>query len=262
MSYMSTKIAIAGAMGRMGLNLIQSALKNEKTEIVGIFDITNLDQAILNFPGLKEGIATNKESSFERADVVIDFTTPKALFSFTEAAVSHNTSLVIGTTGLEDQHFKLLQQAGKSVPIFYAPNMSFGVNSFFNLARKAASHLKDFDIEIIETHHRYKKDAPSGTAIKLGQEIANELKLSEKNFIYDRQQNNNERSKNEIGFSSIRGGNIPGEHTVIFHGENESIEISHKAFNRKIFSDGAIEASIWISQQKKGLYDYKDMINK
>jgi len=257
---MSTKIAIAGAMGRMGQNLIKSGLKNDKTEIVGVFDIENIDKNFLVSVGLQSGIATNRENSFEAADVVIDFTSPKALFNFTEAAVANNTGLVIGTTGLENQHFKLLQQSGQSVPVFYAPNMSFGVNSFFSLARKAAAHLKDFDIEIIETHHRYKKDAPSGTAIKLGEEIADELNYSKEQFNFNRQQDQQERKKNEIGFSSIRGGNIPGEHTVIFHGDNESIELTHRAFNREIFSDGAIEASIWLSKQKKGYFTFKDLL--
>lgn len=257
---MSTKIAIAGAMGRMGQNLIKSGLKNDKTEIVGVFDIENIDKTFLISVGLQSGIATNRENSFEAADVVIDFTSPKALFNFTEAAVANNTGLVIGTTGLENQHFKLLQQSGQSVPVFYAPNMSFGVNSFFSLARKAAAHLKDFDIEIIETHHRYKKDAPSGTAIKLGEEIADELNYSKEQFNFNRQQDQQERKKNEIGFSSIRGGNIPGEHTVIFHGDNESIELTHRAFNREIFSDGAIEASIWLSKQKKGYFTFKDLL--
>ena len=257
---MSTKIAIAGAMGRMGQNLIKSGLKNDKTEIVGVFDIDNIDQTFLVSVGLQPGIAITRETSFEAADVVIDFTSPKALFNFTEAAVSNSTGLVIGTTGLEDQHFKLLQQSGQSVPVFYAPNMSFGVNSFFSLARKAAAHLKDFDIEIIETHHRYKKDAPSGTAIKLGEEIADELNYSKEQFNFNRQQDQQERKKNEIGFSSIRGGNIPGEHTVIFHGDNESIELTHRAFNREIFSDGAIEASIWLSKQKKGYFTFKDLL--
>ena len=257
---MSTKIAIAGAMGRMGQNLIKSGLKNDKTDIVGVFDIENIDKNFLISVGLQSGIATNRENSFEAADVVIDFTSPKALFNFTEAAVANNTGLVIGTTGLEDQHFKLLQQSGQSVPVFYAPNMSFGVNSFFSLARKAAAHLKDFDIEIIETHHRYKKDAPSGTAIKLGEEIADELNYSKEQFNFNRQQDQQERKKNEIGFSSIRGGNIPGEHTVIFHGDNESIELTHRAFNREIFSDGAIEASIWLSKQKKGYFTFKDLL--
>ena len=112
----------------------------------------------------------------------------------------------------------------------------------------------------IETHHRYKKDAPSGTAIKLGEEIADELNYSKEQFNFNRQQDQQERKKNEIGFSSIRGGNIPGEHTVIFHGDNESIELTHRAFNREIFSDGAIEASIWLSKQKKGYFTFKDLL--
>ena len=257
---MITKIAIAGVKGRMGQNLIESGLSNKEIEIVGVFDIAEIDQEFLQIAKLPAAIATSREKSFEVADIIIDFTSPKALFAFTESAVSSQTGLVIGTTGLEEQHFNLLKQTGKSTNVFYAPNMSFGVNSFFNLARKAASYLKDFDIEIIETHHRFKKDAPSGTAIKLGEEIAEELRYSKDKFNFNRQQDQQERKTNEIGFSSIRGGNVPGEHTVIFHGENESIELTHRAFNRKIFSDGAIEAAIWLSQQKSGYYTYKDML--
>jgi 4-hydroxy-tetrahydrodipicolinate reductase len=139
--------------------------------------------------------------------------------------------------------------------------MSYGVNTFFEIARKAAKHLKDFDIEIIETHHRHKKDAPSGTALKLGEEIVAELGLSKSNFNFKRQDQEGQRKENEIGFSSIRGGNIPGEHTVIFHGDNESVELTHKAHNRKIFSDGAIQAAVWLSSKEKGFYTFKDMIS-
>ena len=253
------KIAIAGALGRMGQNLIKSGLVHENVEIIGLFDIEKINEQFLKSMNLPLDILLDREQSFKEADVVIDFTSPKALFNFTESAVSQQTGLVIGTTGLEDQHFKLMQQTGKATKVFYAPNMSFGVNAFFEIAKKTASHLKNFDIEIIETHHRFKKDAPSGTAIKLGEEIASELGLSKDNFNFNRQQEVAERKKNEIGFSSIRGGNIPGEHTVIFHGEHESIELTHRAFNRQIFSDGAIQAAVWLSQQKNGYYTYKDM---
>ena len=258
---MTVKIAIAGAKGRMGENLIKSGLSNKNTNIVGVFDVEAIDKIFLNKFGLPENTRVSREESFKEADVVIDFTSPKALFSFTESAVSNNTCLVVGTTGLEKDHFKLLEQAGNSTKVFYAPNMSFGVNSFFNLARKAASHLKNFDIEIIETHHRYKKDAPSGTAIKLGEEIAEELNYTKDQFNFDRQTNIQERKNKEIGFSSIRGGNIPGEHKVIFHGDNESVELTHKAYNRKIFSDGAIDAAIWLSTKENGLYSFRDMIS-
>lgn len=257
---MTTKIAIAGAKGRMGRNLIKSGLSNSHTDIVGVFDISEIEQVFLDEMNLSHETATTREYSFERADVIIDFTSPKALFAFTESAVSSKTGLVIGTTGLEEQHFNLLKQTGNSTKVFYAPNMSFGVNSFFNIARKAASYLKNFDIEIIETHHRYKKDAPSGTAIKLGEEIVEELNFSKDQFNFNRQRNQQERKKDEIGFSSIRGGNIPGEHTVIFHGENESVELTHRAFNREIFADGAIQAAIWLSKQNSGYYTYKDML--
>ena len=256
-----TKIAIAGALGRMGNNLINSALSNNNVELVGVFDVNDIDPSFINKNQIQENVSTTREESFEKADIVIDFTTPKALFNFTEAAVSNNTGLVIGTTGLDESHFNLLKQTSSSTKVFYAPNMSYGVNTFFEIARKAAKHLKDFDIEIIETHHRHKKDAPSGTALKLGEEIVAELGLSKSNFNFKRQDQEGQRKENEIGFSSIRGGNIPGEHTVIFHGDNESIELTHKAHNRKIFSDGAIQAAVWLSSKEKGFYTFKDMIS-
>ena len=256
-----TKIAIAGALGRMGNNLINSALSNNNVELVGVFDVKDIDSSFINKNQIQENVFTTREESFEKADIVIDFTTPKALFNFTEAAVSNNTGLVIGTTGLDESHFNLLKQTSNSTKVFYAPNMSYGVNTFFEIARKAAKHLKDFDIEIIETHHRHKKDAPSGTALKLGEEIVAELGLSKSNFNFKRQDQEGQRKENEIGFSAIRGGNIPGEHTVIFHGDNESIELTHKAHNRKIFSDGAIQAAVWLSSKEKGFYTFKDMIS-
>ena len=256
-----TKIAIAGALGRMGNNLINSALSNNNVELVGVFDVKDIDSSFINKNQIQENVFTSREESFEKADIVIDFTTPKALFNFTEAAVSNNTGLVIGTTGLDESHFNLLKQTSNSTKVFYAPNMSYGVNTFFEIARKAAKHLKDFDIEIIETHHRHKKDAPSGTALKLGEEIVAELGLSKSNFNFKRQDQEGQRKENEIGFSSIRGGNIPGEHTVIFHGDNESVELTHKAHNRKIFSDGAIQAAVWLSSKEKGFYTFKDMIS-
>ena len=256
-----TKIAIAGALGRMGNNLINSALSNNNVELVGVFDVNDIYPSFINKNQIQENVSTTREESFEKADIVIDFTTPKALFNFTEAAVSNNTGLVIGTTGLDESHFNLLKQTSNSTKVFYAPNMSYGVNTFFEIARKAAKHLKDFDIEIIETHHRHKKDAPSGTALKLGEEIVAELGLSKSNFNFKRQDQEGQRKENEIGFSSIRGGNIPGEHTVIFHGDNESVELTHKAHNRKIFSDGAIQSAVWLSSKEKGFYTFKDMIS-
>ena len=256
-----TKIAIAGALGRMGNNLINSALSNNNVELVGVFDVNDIDPSFINKNQIQENVFTTREESFEKADIVIDFTTPKALFNFTEAAASNNTGLVIGTTGLDQSHFNLLKQTSNSTKVFYAPNMSYGVNTFFEIARKAAKHLKDFDIEIIETHHRHKKDAPSGTALKLGEEIVAELGLSKSNFNFKRQDQEGQRKENEIGFSSIRGGNIPGEHTVKFHGDNESVELTHKAHNRKIFSDGAIQAAVWLSSKEKGFYTFKDMIS-
>jgi 4-hydroxy-tetrahydrodipicolinate reductase len=141
---MATKIAIAGVKGRMGQNLIESGLSNKGIEIVGVFDIAEIDQEFLHTAKLPAAIATSREKSFEAADVIIDFTSPKALFAFTESAVSSQTGLVIGTTGLEEQHFNLLKQTGKSTSVFYAPNMSFGVNSFFSPCKKSSILPKRF----------------------------------------------------------------------------------------------------------------------
>lgn len=254
------KIAIAGVLGRMGQNLIESALSNNKTVIVGVFDKSPITEEHLQSMKLNNNIATTSDAAFDQADIVIDFTTPGSLFMFAESAIAHKTGLVIGTTGLETKHFDLLEQTSKATKVFYAPNMSLGVNSFFQVARNAASKLKDYDIEIIESHHRFKKDAPSGTAIKLGEEIVNELGRTNKDFVFDRQQQIIERKISDIGFSSVRGGNVAGDHTVIFHGEHESIEVTHRAFNRKIFSDGAISASIWLASQNNGYYNYKDLL--
>jgi 4-hydroxy-tetrahydrodipicolinate reductase len=254
------KIAIAGVLGRMGQNLIESVQFNVEADIVGVFDKNPITDEQLQSMKLNSDIATTSDAAFDQADVVIDFTSPSALFMFTESAVAHKAGLVIGTTGLEKKHFDLLKQTSKATKVFYAPNMSLGVNSFFQVARNAASRLKDYDIEIIESHHRFKKDSPSGTAIKLGEEIASELGRNNKDFVFDRQQQIVERKKYDIGFSSVRGGNIPGEHTVVFHGEHESIEVTHRAFNRKIFSDGAVNASVWLASQTNGYYNYKDLL--
>ena len=254
------KIAIAGVLGRMGQNLIESVQFNEGADIVGVFDKNPITDEQLQSMKLNSDIATTSDAAFDQADVVIDFTSPSALFMFTESAVAHKAGLVIGTTGLEKKHFDLLEQTSKATKVFYAPNMSLGVNSFFQVARNAASRLKDYDIEIIESHHRFKKDSPSGTAIKLGEEIASELGRNNKDFVFDRQQQIAERKKSDIGFSSVRGGNIPGEHTIVFHGEHESIEVTHRAFNRKIFSDGAVNASVWLASQTNGYYNYKDLL--
>ena len=254
------KIGIAGAKGRMGGNLISSARENPNAAISGIFDRETLDEEFCSHIGLNHDLAKTSEETFQNSDVVIDFTVPDALFKFVELAFENKTNLVIGTTGLKSNHIDLLKKASKEIKIFCAPNMSFGVNSFILLARQAASLLKEYDIEIVETHHRFKKDAPSGTAIKLGEEIADEIGLTNESFVLDRQLSLEERKKNTIGFSSIRGGNIPGEHTVIFHGERESIELTHKAYNRLIFAEGAVQAAVWLNNQNSGFYSFKDFL--
>ncbi|MAV82454.1 MAG: 4-hydroxy-tetrahydrodipicolinate reductase [Pelagibacteraceae bacterium] len=254
------KIAIAGVLGRMGNNLVLSAQSNEFVEIVGVFDKSPISPEQLSSLNLNSEIATTSDASFDLADIVIDFTSPSSLFMFTESAVAHKAGLVVGTTGLEEKHFQLLKQTSTATKVFYAPNMSLGVNSFLQIARGAAGKLKDFDIEIIESHHKHKVDAPSGTAIKLGEEIADEIGRSSKDFVFDRQQQVKKRKKTDIGFSSIRGGNISGEHRIIFHGENEDIEITHRALNRRIFSDGAINAAVWLNSQNNGYFIYKDLL--
>ncbi len=261
-----TKIAIAGAVGRMGRHLVQACQA---------FDGTTLKQAVEkpdnSLMGSDAGLVAGIEAQnvlisdsldADKFDVLIDFTHPTVTATYLDFCLDNKKKMVIGTTGCDLLLEQKLRDAGKSIAIVYAPNMSIGVNLCLRLLQTAASVLGDtVDIEIIEAHHRHKVDAPSGTALKMGQVIAETLGRDlESCAVYGREGQTGARQRQTIGFETIRAGDIVGEHTVLFAADGERIEISHKASSRMTFANGAIRASHWISQKDRGLYNMQDVL--
>jgi 4-hydroxy-tetrahydrodipicolinate reductase len=195
-------------------------------------------------------------------EVLIDFTSPEATMQNIQVCAEQGKRMVIGTTGLSDQQRKTLEKAGQKTAIVFAPNMSVGVNLCFKLLDMAARVMnEDIDIEIIEAHHRHKVDAPSGTALRMGEVVANALGRDLKDCaIYGREGYTGARERNTIGFETIRAGDIVGEHTVMFAGIGERVEITHKASSRMTFAKGAVRAAQWVTKHKTGVYDMQDVL--
>lgn len=197
----------------------------------------------------------------DKADVIVDFSHHSALVSLCEYATAHATPLVIATTGHTDEEMEIMKKTSETVPIFFSRNMSIGINLLIDLSRRAAKTLGlDFDVEIIEKHHNKKLDAPSGTALMIAEELAEQREENE--FVYDRHSVRRPRKDSEIGIHSVRGGTIVGEHEVIFAGNNEIITLSHTATSREIFANGAIKAAQFIAGRPAGIYDMSDVINQ
>jgi len=262
------KVGIAGCLGRMGQELVRQILSDKNFTFVGGFEhkshpkIGKKINLIIDVNS-KVIVTNNAESVFKLADVVIDFTTPHSTLSNAKIASITKTALVIGTTGINNTQKNKIKIFSKKTPIFMSSNMSIGVNLLFNLVRQAASSLKDtdYDIEIAETHHKHKVDAPSGTALSLGEYVARGRKIKlDKNKVLDRTKSLKKRKDGDIGFSVTRGGEIAGEHTVSFIGKNDRVDLIHKANNRSIFVKGALKASLFISKKKSGYFDMKDLI--
>ena len=246
-------VLLNGAMGKMGNEVINAVKNEDDIKIVCGFDrIENLDG---DFPIYSD---INKIS--EDIDVIIDFSIPVATFKILEYAKTKNIPIVIATTGFSKEELEKIEDLSKSIPIFKSSNMSLDINLMSNLVQKIASVLKDSDIEIIETHHNRKVDSPSGTAILLADAI-NKVFNDEKTYDFDRMSKKQKRDKNEIGFSSVRGGNIVGEHTVKFFGENETLEITHTAYSRQVFADGALKADKFVVTKTPGLYDMSSLVD-
>ncbi len=246
------KAVLSGCNGAMGRTI---------TEAVGDFE--NI-QIVCGFDKVKNNapypIVTDFSDLKEKADVVIDFSHPSVLEAELKFCLSQNIPVVLASTGYSTQQIEMINEASKSIPIFYTANMSLGVNLMDALCRQAAKVLSpQFDIEIIEAHHNQKVDAPSGTALLLADGI-NEALQEPFNFEFDRHSKRKRREKNEIGISSIRGGTIVGEHTVLFAGNNECIEIKHTAFAKTVFANGALNAAMWLINQPAGLYDMKNFL--
>jgi len=241
-----TKIAITGSNGRMGQALIEAVKLN---------------------PNVSQGSILNRGDDINRVlkdfDVLIDFTRPEATLNALSVCQSVGKAMVIGTTGFSDDALKIIDQASSDIPIVFAPNMSVGVNLTLKLLETTAKVIgNDSNIEIVEAHHRHKVDSPSGTALKMGEVIANALgrDLSEC-AVYGREGTEEPRDRQTIGFSSIRGGDVVGEHTVTFFMEGERVEITHKASSRMTYANGAVKACQWLTNQANGLYSMQDVLD-
>ena len=246
------KVLINGANGKMGEEVLKAIKQQPEFEVVCGFDCNT--ETKKEFP-----IYSDIEEIQEKVDVIIDFSVPKATFAILKYAVKTNTPIVIATTGFTAEEIKQIEEISKHVPVFRSSNMAFDINLMASLVQEIPKVLKDADIEIVETHHNRKVDSPSGTAILLANAI-NEVLENKKTYEFDRMQKREARKKEEIGFSSIRGGNVVGEHTVKFFGENETLELKHTAYSRQVFAEGALRAAKFIVKQEPGLYDMKNLV--
>ena len=262
------KLGINGAGGRMGKTLIQACANDENVQLGAAFEIASSSSIGFDageIAGIgNAGVTINSELANHHTefDVLIDFTIPKCTLQSLEVCRVHGKSMVIGTTGLDDKQKQMLQEASKGISIVFAPNMSVGVNLCLKLLQTAAKTLgDDYDVEIIEAHHRHKVDAPSGTALRMGEVVAESLgrKLNDC-AVYGRQGYTGERDKKTIGFETIRAGDIVGDHTVMFSGIGERIEITHKASSRMTFAKGAMRAATWVVSKDHGLYDMQAVL--
>ena len=262
------RIAVVGASGRMGLCLIRAAALAERTALAIAISRPGSD-AVGKDAGELAGIAAlgvkvvdDFAAVVDQIDVLIDFTRPDTSMAFIELCRQAGKKIVIGTTGFSDVQKAVIAEASKDVAIVLAPNMSVGVNLALKLLEMTAKVMGDYtDIEVIEAHHRHKVDAPSGTALRMGEVIADALGRNLKDCaIYGREGNTGERDRKTIGFSTIRAGDIVGEHTVMFADEGERLEITHKATSRMTFANGAVRAAVWLMDKPNGLYDMQDVL--
>ena len=264
---MKVKVAILGCSGRMGRNLIQAAVEHKSIELVG--GTVRASSSFVNFDlGELAGIgaigqktATNLNDLLD-SDVFIDFTAIETTLDNLKWCQQHHKALVIGTTGFSDEQVSIIEKAGELMPVILAPNTSVGVNLMFKLLEVTAKAIGDYtDIEIFEAHHRFKKDAPSGTAVKMGQVIADTLGRDlNKVAVYGREGITGERDKETIGFATVRAGDIVGEHTAFFADIGERLEITHRASSRMTFALGAMRAAFWLSEADNGFYDMQDVL--
>jgi 4-hydroxy-tetrahydrodipicolinate reductase len=262
------RIAIAGAAGRMGRNLVKAAHHNSESTLGAGSErpessLVGVDVGELCGVGRFDvALVDNLELAVDHFDVIVDFTAPASTLANIELCKKHGKKLIIGTTGFTDEERELINEAAKVIPIVMAPNYSVGVNLVFKLLEKAAKVMGDYcDIEIIEAHHRHKVDAPSGTAIGMGEAIAVAMgnKLNDV-AVYAREGITGERTRDEIGFATIRAGDIVGEHTAMFADIGERVEITHKATDRMTFANGAIRAAVWLNQKSAGFYTMTDVL--
>lgn len=262
------KLAVAGARGRMGTRIACLAHEHGELELSGLFEAPGHPDAgrdageLLGLGTLGLLLADDVNDVLDASDVIVDFTHPGPTLNTMKAAAGAGTSMVIGTTGFGEEELKELHGLAQKVPTVIASNMSLGVNLLLKVLADVAAVLgDDYDVEIIEAHHRYKKDAPSGTALAMARSIASALGRDlGKVGVYARHGMIGERKPLEIGMQTIRAGDIVGEHTVIFGGLGERVEIAHKVTNRDTFARGALRAALWLRGKDPGVYDMQDVL--
>ena len=245
-------VLVSGVLGRMGQKVVEATLNSQNVKVVCGVDIFNKE---LSFP-----VYTSFDQVKEKVDVVIDFSNKKNIDNVLAFLDKTGASAVLCTTGFDVDDLAKIDKISQKTAIFRSANMSLGVNILIELVKKASLSLKGFDIEIIEKHHNQKVDAPSGTALMLADAVKDVL--PEKFYTYGREGMCGKRNPDEIGIHAIRGGNIVGEHDVIFAGANETVTLSHQASDRSVFAEGAVLAAEYISTKKSGIYNMSDLINK
>jgi len=253
------KIALTGASGRMGHEIIDAALSDPLFKIVALYENANSKTIGEIIDGIE--IKSMISDCIKEADVLIDFTTPLSTIKNIETCVKYKKPIVIGTTGMKEDFYLQAKALSEEIPILVSSNMSIGINVMNQIVKEATKYLSDYDIEIVEAHHNKKIDAPSGTALLLAEQILSVRGGSLKeNIILNRFKENSARERGKIGISSIRAGNIVGDHDVYFAGNNELIKISHSAGSRKIFALGALRAAKFLVGQKKGFFSMKEVL--
>jgi 4-hydroxy-tetrahydrodipicolinate reductase len=261
------RVVVAGASGRMGRMLVEAVLADDDLRLAGALDVAGsaaLGEDAAAFAGRTSGVTITADlaAGLADADVLVDFTRPAGTLAHLAACRARGVKMVIGTTGFDDAQKAQLASAAQSLAIVMSPNMSVGVNLVLKLLDTAARALREgYDIEIVEAHHRHKVDAPSGTALVMGETVAHALGRDLKACaVYGREGVSGERQPSTIGFATIRGGDIVGDHTVLFAGTGERIEISHRASSRATYAQGALRAARFLRDKARGLYDMHDVL--
>ena len=261
------KIAIVGANGRMGRMLIESTLKDGEAKLVAAIDQPNtaaIGTDAGELVGMRCGVmvTSDPDAGIAKANCLIDFTRPEGTLEHLAICRRRKVAIVIGTTGFDEAGKQAIRDAASEIPVLFAPNMSVGVNVVFKLLDTASRILAEgYDIEIVEAHHRHKIDAPSGTALRMGEVVAQALGRDLKTCaVYGREGVTGERDASTIGFATVRGGDIVGDHTVMYCGTGERVEISHKAGSRMPYALGALRAARFLAGQTKGLFDMQDVL--
>lgn len=265
----ATRIAVLGAAGRMGRAVIQAAGANDAVRLGAALErpgAKEIGQDAAALAGLEPAdvlIGTDLAAGLADFDVLVDFTRPEATLATLATCARGAKAMVIGTTGFTAEQEARIAEAARSIPIVKAGNFSIGVNLCLKLLEQAAAALgESFDVEVVEAHHKHKVDAPSGTALMMGQAVARGAGKNLKDVaVYAREGHTGARPAGAIGFSTIRGGDVVGDHTVLFLGEGERVEIAHRASSRMNFATGAVRAAAWVAGRKPGLYSMRDVID-